>query len=236
MVSSQPSNPAGTPNGFLTPTSNWGDFNIDSFVIREWLSKMQTAMPVRIMASTGNGAVGPFGFVDVLPLVNQIDGQGNSTPHETIYNIPYFRIQGGSNAIIIDPAIGDIGICIFASRDISKVKSTQNQANPGTLRQYSFSDGMYIGGILNGTPMQYIEFSAAGIKLVSPVAVIIDTPITTVTGILNVENVNNVGTGSSLNGGFVVTNGDIVADTISLKSHVHDGVQSGSDDTGEPVP
>lgn len=36
-------------------------------------------------------------------------------------------------------------------------------------------------------------------------------------------------------GGITVDGGDVVADTISLKTHVHDGVQSGGSNTGQPV-
>lgn len=35
--------------------------------------------------------------------------------------------------------------------------------------------------------------------------------------------------------GNIVVNGDVIADGISLKTHVHDGVQVGSSNTGEPV-
>lgn len=35
--------------------------------------------------------------------------------------------------------------------------------------------------------------------------------------------------------GITVTGGDIVADGISLKTHVHSGVMTGGDNTGEPV-
>lgn len=166
----------GTPNGFLQPQSTWGDFNISSFVILQWLSKMQTATLVRVVNCTNSGGVAPVGFVDILPLVNQIDGQGNSTPHTTIFNVPYFRAQGGANAVIIDPQPGDIGMAVFASRDISKVKSTRNQANPGSFRQYSFSDAMYIGGLLNVVPTQYVQFSNAGINVVSPSAINLKAP------------------------------------------------------------
>ena len=36
--------------------------------------------------------------------------------------------------------------------------------------------------------------------------------------------------------GIVITNGDIVCDGISLKNHLHSGVQSGGDQSGPPVP
>ena len=37
------------------------------------------------------------------------------------------------------------------------------------------------------------------------------------------------------NNGINVTNGDIVVDSISLKTHVHGGVQSGGSNTGTPI-
>ena len=33
-----------------------------------------------------------------------------------IHNVPYMRIQGGANGIILDPAIGDIGIATVCDR------------------------------------------------------------------------------------------------------------------------
>lgn len=236
-MSSSPNN-SGTPSGFLPPQGNWGGFNIDSFIIQQWLSRMQTAMPVRVVACTNDGDLAPFGYVDVLPLVNQIDSQGVATPHTTVFNIPYMRMQGGTNAIILDPEVGDIGICVFASRDISKVKATQAQANPGTFRSYSFSDGMYVGGILNAQPTQYVQFSAAGIKLSSPVAVILDAPDVQISA----ETVEINGTTSvamttpmfTVNGAMTVT-GDIHGQGVDLKNHIHSGVQTGGGNTGPPV-
>ena len=35
--------------------------------------------------------------------------------------------------------------------------------------------------------------------------------------------------------GNIIVNGDVIADGISLKMHVHDGVQGGSSNTGQPV-
>lgn len=237
MVLPLPAN-AGVPDGVLQPTSTWGDFNNIQFVIKQALAKMQTAMPVQIIACTNDGGLSPVGFVDVLPLVNQIDGQGNPTPHTTIFNVPYSRAQGGSSAIILDPVPGDIGICVFASRDISKVKATAAQANPGSYRTYSFSDGMYIGGILNGTPTQFVQFSTAGINLTSPAAVVLDAPDVQI----NASTVEINGTTSvtvttpifQVNGAMNVS-GVITGAGVDLSTHIHSGVQTGSGDTGPPV-
>lgn len=137
---------------------------------------MQTSMPVRVVRCTNAGELSPVGYVDIVPLVNQISAQNESTPHGTIFNVPYCRIQGGTDAVIIDPKEGDIGIACFASRDISRIKATKDAGNPGSGRTYSFADAQYIGGVLNGVPTQYVQFSAAGIKIHSPTKVIVEAP------------------------------------------------------------
>lgn len=192
------------PAGPLAPQSTWGEYNNIMFAVSQALAKVQTATLVKVISCTNAGALSPVGLVDVLPLVNQIDGQGNATPHTTIHNIPYLRVQGGANAVIIDPQAGDIGICVFASRDISKVKTTKAQANPGSFRQYSFSDGMYLGGVLNGVPTQYVMFGSSGITMHSPTAIILESPMLTHNGV-----------------------------NISA-THVHNDVQTGTSNTGVP--
>jgi len=244
-----PPNNTGIPNGQLAPNDTWGDYNNIFFIVQNILNKMQTATIVKIVACTNSGGVTPVGFVDVLPMVNQIDGAGDATPHTTIYNIPYLRMQGGANAVILDPQPGDIGICVFASRDISKVKATKAQGNPGSYRNYSFADGMYLGGLLNGTPTQFVEFSAAGINVTSPLqitltaptvninastAVNVTTPTETISGVLNVQNANSSSTPCVINGN-ITTNADVIASGVSLTSHVHSGVTPGGGDTGAPV-
>ena len=119
------------------------------------------------MAVTGGG-VGAVGYVDVQPLVNQVDGFGSAIPQGRLHNIPYLRMQGGVNAIILDPQVGDIGVCVFSDRDISSVKTTKARANPGSRRRFDVADGLYLGGMLNGAPSQYIEFAPDRINIVSP--------------------------------------------------------------------
>jgi hypothetical protein len=199
--------------GFLQVPATWGDYNNLHFVMSQILAKMQTATLVRVVSCTNGGGISPVGYVDVLPLVNQIDGLGHGTPHGIIHNLPYLRIQGGANAVIIDPAFGDIGICVFASRDISKVKNTKTQANPGSFRRYHFSDGLYLGGVLNGAPTQYVVFNSSGVTIHTSDMIILDG---------NVQ-VN----------GAVTATGDMTANGISVDNHVHTDPQGG--DTGKPV-
>ena len=246
------------PNGLMPLQAALGEFDRIAFMVQQALGKMQTATLVRIESCTNAGGLSPVGYVDVTPLVNQLDGQGNPTPHVTIYNVPYFRLQGGANGIIIDPQKGDIGVAVFASRDISQVKTTKKQGNPGSHRQYSFADGMYLGGMLNGTPTQYIQFSTAGIRIHSPTRVKIDAPdvlieaqtveinaststtVTTPTFTVNGATVLNgtvsqTGGGSAHFTGTMTADVDVVANGVSLHNHVHGGVVPGGGNTGAPV-
>ena len=163
--------------GLQGPTDSTGDYNVDSFLIWSILREVAGARLVKVKAVTNSGSVSPVGFVDVLPLVNQLDGSNNATPHGIVHNLPYFRLQGGTNAVILDPQVDDIGLAIIEDRDISSVKSSKGQANPGSKRIFSMADGLYIGGFLNGTPVQYVQFSAAGIDVVSPTKVTLQAPL-----------------------------------------------------------
>jgi len=142
------------PVGMLQIPNLWGDFNNVSFAIRQALAKIQTAMLVQVVSCTNDGGVSAVGSVNVIILVNQQNSAGIGLQEGQLVNLPYMRIQGGANAVILDPQPGDIGIAVFASRDISAVIATKKQANPATFRTYDFSDGLYVGGVLNGVPSQ----------------------------------------------------------------------------------
>ena len=143
-------------------------FNAQTSLIKSILSTIRTSTLVKIVSCTNTGALAPTGTVNVQPLINQLDGYGNQVPHGVIYSLPYSRLQGGANAIIIDPEVGDIGVAIFSDRDISNVIATKKQANPGSNRKFDMADGIYIGWILNAVPTQYIQFNSSGITVFSP--------------------------------------------------------------------
>jgi len=180
------------------------EFGQLTFVVRSMLGRTATTTLVQVKAVTNVGEVAPVGFIDVQPMVAQLDGRGQPTPHGIIHNVPYMRVQGGSNAVIIDPAVGDIGICVFGSHDLSSVKNNKAPSNPGSRRRFSMADALYIGGVLNGTPAQYIRFKADGdveIKPASKVTVL----------------------------GNIYATGDVFAGPthISLATHTHSGGGSG---------
>jgi hypothetical protein len=170
--------------GQTDPTTGQGEWNELRFAIQQEMLKLNTSLPVRVV-SVQSGGVAPVGFVGIQILVDQVTGNDMTIPHGEITNVPYLRLQGGANAVIIDPQVGDIGMACFASRDISAVKNARQSAPPGSRRAYDFSDAMYIGGLLNGTPTQYIQFTEGGILVHSAGQVSIGNTAATVRALVD---------------------------------------------------
>jgi len=191
--------------GNRTPSDNASDIGRMGFIIRSALSGVRTSMPVRVMAVTNNGGVSAIGSVDVQPLVSAVDGSGQTWPHGTIYNVPYLRVQGGANAVILDPQVGDIGIATVCDRDISMVKNAKTVSAPGSTRKHDMSDMVYLMTIIGAAPTQYVQFNASGISIVTPGAI-------TLTSAALTHNGKNIGA-----------------------THEHSGVQTGGGNTGAPV-
>jgi GpV Apex motif len=202
------------------PTAAASDYNLWQTYFAAAMLQIQTVSLVRVESCTNSGGVVPAGTVNATVLVNIVTVDRTAIPHGTINNIPYSRAQGGSSAIILDPAPQDIGIALFCSRDISIVKKTMAQANPGSYRMFDWADGLYIGGFLNGSPTTFIQFDGNGnINLKTPSGVV------TINGTTIDADGNIKGAGS-------ITDGD----GIVVGTHTHSGVESGPDNSGPPVP
>lgn len=162
--------------GVQPPQADGDDYNSLMELVQSALAKVQTITICRVVSCTNAGGITPAGTVNVKPLVNQMTGDRVAIPHGVIYSVPYSRIQGGNSAIIIDPAPGDLCVVGFASRDISSVVAAKSEANPGSFRQFNWADGIYIMGICNQAPTQYVVFSGAGITFVSPTKISLMAP------------------------------------------------------------
>lgn len=207
------------------------DVNVMAFAVRQALSMVMTGIPVSVVAVRGGG-VGPPPVVDVTPLVNMLDGQGTKTAHGNILNIPVIRLQGGKNAIIMDPVKGDIGWLLVAHRDISAVvKNKGKVSNPGSYRRHNLADGAYLGGILNqDNPTGYVQLTPDGIVVldkngnkIEMKSGEIDITATTlkVNGDLHVTGaINSDGAIGSKAG---VTAGVGTGDSVGLQTHNHPG-------------
>jgi len=225
-----------TTNGVLSnhvASDNASEVGRLQFIITSALSGLRTAMPVKVISVTNAGGVSPIGTVSVQPMVSAIDGAGQIWAHGIIYNVPYMRIQGGTNGIILDPVVGDIGIATVCDRDISTVKNAKKVSAPGSTRKNDMSDMVYLMTIIGSAPTQYVQFNSSGITITSPVNVTVNAPTAIV----------NSSTSVTMNTPILKVSGDIIDNSATnthsmaqmrsiYNSHTHSDPQGGN--TGTP--
>jgi hypothetical protein len=132
-------------------------------------------------------------------------------------------LQGGKNAIIINPQVGDIGFIGFCDRDISGIVDTRKDSLPPTNRKNDWADAIYLGGILNGAPEQYVQLKTDGTMVLhSPKSITMSAPT------INIDADNFNVTAATKFTGTVQANGHSIDET-----HTHEN--SGGDGTGGVV-
>lgn len=221
--------------GIADIASGTSEFNRLEFMVRMMVGKMTTTIPALVKAVTEvSGAY----FVDVQPMVAQLDGAGNAVPHGTIHNLPVEILQAGSSAIILIPKVGDKGMVAFCQADISSVKKTKKVGNPGSRRKFDWADGVYRAGVFNGVATTFISISDDdGVKVTTN-----GTPVAIDTGGGDVT----IDTGGgdiamTTGGGKLTTDGDAeIGGTLKIgghdySAHKHSGVTIGASNSGGVV-
>lgn len=164
---------------------------------------------VKVQAVRG---AAPNLVVDAIPLVTRTDQSGAMIQNSTIFNIPVFRLQRGSSAIIMNPVAGDIGMIAICDRDTTLVRANRKESVPGSGRKHSKSDALYLGGFLNDQPTEYVEFTSSGINIKSP-------------GTVNI------------NGLKILSDGRLqLVDGSIVDAHTHGGVLPGGSNTAPLEP
>lgn len=199
-------------------------------LIRKLLLGVRTAIPVEVVAvHPGAGSPPEIGTVDVQPLVNWVDGNGQLWSLEQVYGAPYGRIQSGSSAVVLDPTPGDIGLAVVCDRDISSViASGGEQSGPGSARTNSISDLVYLMSIISATEVtQYLLMNSSGITMLSPQTVTIQGAQINLVG-----PVNQTDGDVTLQTKVTVPNVDATTDVMvpngSVNGHVHADPQGGT--------
>lgn len=146
----------------IEPNSGTSDYNALRHVIETARQAQMTCTIAKVMKVTTNGGVAAIGQVDVQPLVQMVDGIQKTTDHATVHSLPYIRMVGGKNAVIIDPQKGDLGIVVSCDRDISGVKQKLDKAPPGSSRSMNIADGIFIGCCLSQKPTSYVRWDKDG--------------------------------------------------------------------------
>lgn len=211
--------------GFAGLHDQNSEWNRMQFAIRAVMAGMATATLVQVKAVNGEN-------VDVQPMVAQTDGAGNNVPHGVIHGMPVWRLQGGTSAVVVVPAVGDIGLAVFAQTDISGVKRAKEPTAPGSSRRFDWADGVYLGGLLNAEPTQFLRLDESGVTITAgdglpvtinaPGGLVIEAPTASFSGDISVTGDLTTGPGSTFNG-------------KSFDDHRHSGVTTGGGNSGPPV-
>ena len=230
--------------GQLSPSDTATPYSAIAFIVRQAIKKVNTLLVVKVVA-VHPGAGLAAGTVDIQPLVSLLDGAGNASQHGVVFGLPYLRFQAGATAIIMDPVVGDIGIIICSDHDISAVKSSKAAAPPGSQRRFSIADGIYVGGILNGVPKQYIQATSTGLTLTDangntistgPAGITLSGTNVIISGNLQLTGTIQGANGATYNGNITtlgnVTGGNVFAGSVDLVGHKHSGVTAGGANTG----
>lgn len=203
------------------------------------LRNVSTARLVQVLAvhpyPDGSG-----GTVDVQPLALNTDTNGKPLVEAPIYGMPWIRIQGGASAFIVDPVVNDNGLAVFADRNSANVIAQKGPAVVGDTRTHSEMDGLYVGGVLNAPPTQWVKLSSAGIdiKSISALTMEATTINAQATGNITIAAAGALtltGQGQSLvisstggNSTAPLTAPDFKAPNANLNTHIHSDPQGGN--------
>jgi hypothetical protein len=202
--------------GFLDQSTTSSEYNAFFFKVMSILTQNNFVVPVKVMAVTSTGELAMTGLIDVQPIINQDRADGILSEHGVIRNIAYLRMQGGTNAIIMDPAVGDIGLMMCADKDISTLKATRDISNAASARVHDYADGVYMGGLLNGVPTQYVQFNSAGIEMNSPAKIKLTAPVIELTATTSItEAAPNIAMNASTR--VATTAPDVTTDATTVE-------------------
>jgi hypothetical protein len=237
---------------FFNPAAGANPLTAWSFAFRAAMAQVRTTIPVQVVAVHGGG-LAPVGRVDVQPLVQQTDSAGNVLALPVLYGLPYLRWQGGASAVILDPAVNDIGLVCIADRDVSAVVASLKQSAPGSNRRFNLSDGFYMGATLNAQPTQYLQFDpSSGITLNSPQKITAQIGTSGSAARVVMDSTGIVlsfgGHSITINSSGIAINGAVTGNNTAtftgegtfngghtVSAHKHGGVQSGGSLTAAPT-
>ncbi len=94
-------------------------------------------------------------LVDVRPLIQRVDSDGNRVSRQVITHVPVETLGGGSTLITFPVAVGDLGWIDASDRDISLFLQSYKESQPGTARMHSLSDARFVPDIMT-------EFTVSG--------------------------------------------------------------------------
>lgn len=156
-------------------------------------------------------------------MVKQLMVGGATVNVPPLMDVPVSFPRGGGFAVTFPLKAGDEGIALFSERCIDGWHTSGKATEPLDYRYHDLSDAMFVPGICS-RPNAIKNFFVGGLSLQT-----LDggTFIRITDGKILIQ-------GDIEQTGGIVSSADVVASGISLKSHVHGGVSTGSSNTSTP--
>lgn len=202
--------------------ANDGDFaGVMTDVLQNFLRGVDDMIPAKVVSydDTTNRAV-------IKPLVMLGTTDGQKISRAQLSNIPVFRFGGGGFFIRFPVKAGDFGWLKATDRDMSLIMQRGGLEDwPNTLRQHSFSDGMFFPDTLKSWVIDGANADALVIQsLDGSVCVSLHS------GKVKIEATDIEVVGNMSVTGTMTNNGVNIGST-----HVHSGVDAGPSNTGGPL-
>lgn len=200
-------------------------------ILRKAFQQMEFMQPAVVIAVDTKRQ-----FCTVQPQVMMVGTDGTTYSRAQIQKVPIFNAGAGGYVMSFPVKVTGFGWLYSADRDISLFIQKGAEAAPNTLRQHSFSDGVFVPDAMrewaladedaaNAVWQSYdgttkITLGPDQIKILHPTKVLVDCPQVEMTGDLVVD-------------GTITGKTDVLAgtDNISGKGHTHPVMGS---ETGEP--
>lgn len=202
--------------------ANDGDFaGVMTDVLQNFLRGVDDMIPAKVVSyddATNRAVIKP------LVMLGTTDGQKISRAQ--LSNIPVFRFGGGGFFIRFPVKPGDFGWLKATDRDMSLIMQRGGLEDwPNTLRQHSFSDGMFFPDTLKSWAIDGANADALIIQsLDGSVCVSLHS------GKVKIEATDIEVVGNMSVTGTMTNNGVNIGST-----HVHSGVDAGPSNTGGPL-
>lgn len=132
------------------------------FIIEQYIGKLNTITLGEVVSINKDSTV------DVKPLLNKLNGDGEAVAPPIIYDVPYGAVRGGSAGIWVTPQKGDAVIIGFCQRNIENIKVTEKQSNPNSLRKFDISDAVVLMHWTKKPLKVFIKITDDGIEMVTP--------------------------------------------------------------------
>ena len=202
--------------------ANDGDFaGVMTDVLQNFLRGVDDMIPAKVVSydDTTNRAV-------IKPLVMLGTTDGQKISRAQLSNIPVFRFGGGGFFIRFPVKAGDFGWLKATDRDMSLIMQRGGLEDwPNTLRQHSFSDGMFFPDTLKSWVIDGANADALVIQSIDG-----SVCVSLHSGKVKIEADDIEVVGNMSVTGTMTNNGVNIG-----SSHVHSGVQSGTSNTGGPL-